>query len=459
MKNHVKRLALLIMSAAIAVFFSSASTQGLNNAAAPQGESAALQSVTAVKDETVFALLKNDGSVDGIYVSNRIETPSDGIYTDLGDYSEVVPMAVGVVPVFGRNSVSFELTENPSGFTYNGKLKEGQLPVVVAITYKLNSQITDADKLIGASGDIEINVKITQNESCREELRSRFAAQLRLTLDLTRCTNINISGAASAIAGNTQTITATMLPGASLDAAVSFKANDFRMDGISVIMSAFSSSVIDLSAFGLDAASLAGLGDKTAALESGARNYLDGVSQLNTAAAQLSAGAGLVTSSTDDLTSGYATLKNGVLDIISVLEKLLPTLPQGQRTALSQTIGELRAGLDDFDSGLDSYCAAVLSSAGYINKLSDGLDELASQNDTLYSGITELTQGLGAFAQLLSVKDDASPFYSFAAPEAQVKSLSFVLQTKELNPEVKVYTPAASEDDKGFLGRLADLFR
>jgi X-X-X-Leu-X-X-Gly heptad repeat protein len=166
-----------------------------------------------------------------------------------------------------------------------------------------------------------------------------------------------------------------------------------------------------------------------------------------------------ITSSNDDLTGGYATLKSGVLSLISSFEAVLPTLPQAQQTALTLVISQLKSGLNEFETGLAKYTSAVSDSAGYVGGLSDGLSELNSQNETIYGGVTKLTGGLSALAELVSGRNDGAPIYSFASPAAQVKSLQFVLSTGELKPETKTYTPVNGEADKNFLDRFFDLFR
>lgn len=453
------RVALLCVVTLLLTLSLSGAYGHIKASAAPcVGVKQVLDSAQIRKDETVYAFLHSDGSVGGITVSSLVVTEVDGNYTDRGNYTEITPMSTGVVPVFGDGCVSFDVKASPSGFRYAGGLSGGELPVTVAMDYYLNGEEVDASALAGATGEVSISLKISPNPNCAELYAFRFLCCLEIPLDLTRCSGVVCSGGTAAVNGDTKTISAAVLPGASAAVTVSFKAADFSMDGIALTLTPFSYASLDLSAFGLSAESLSSSAEYAETLDKQLSEHVEGLKKLCAASEQLSSGMGTVVSGGDKLSADYTTLKNSVLSLISSIESTLPTLPQARRTALTLVISQLKTGLDDFGTALAQYRTAVTDSAGYLGELSDGLSGLGAQSDGVYGGFTALAEGLGTAADLLA-EEGSKPLYGFADPTAKVESLQFILETDGIQPELRTYTPSGGDGAENILNRFLDLFR
>ncbi|QNO15486.1 hypothetical protein HYG86_12270 [Alkalicella caledoniensis] len=90
------------------------------------------------KDETVYGILDNYGSVESVYVVNYFRVPVNGTYIDYGEYEYVENMTNTVKEIINGDEIKWTLNKNPEGFYYKGKMLSKELPWQVDIGYKLN---------------------------------------------------------------------------------------------------------------------------------------------------------------------------------------------------------------------------------------------------------------------------------------------------------------------------------
>ena len=77
------------------------------------------------------------------------------------------------------------------------------LPWDFDVSYKLNGVPTDGDKLAGANGLIEINVKATPNDNADLYYRNNMMLMVTVPVDMSKCYSVDADGAQIQSLGST----------------------------------------------------------------------------------------------------------------------------------------------------------------------------------------------------------------------------------------------------------------
>lgn len=359
------RSRIMIVTAVIMVFIMLAGlkSSGIKNssdlpitAAGASGNAAAAEDMieTISKDETVYALLNEDGSVRSIYVVNHVRVPRDGVYVDFGNYERVESLTEDIQPRVEGDRIIWDLKASYGDFFYQGQLRGGGLPWDFRIRYYLDGRSIKADDLAGKSGRVEMELQATPVESAQPCFRERFAMQIQVPVNLNRMTIVSAEGATQVIAGQINTLTYTVLPGASANFRVVMDARGFEMDSINIGISAVDfGNTLSAGVFGQ------GIEDLGQGLEDwvkGAEAFRDGLAELSNGTGQLSSGLHEVSSGSTELSKGLE--------------------------GLSQGMGQLDASLESLSGGSGS--------------IRDGLSEMAANGESILAGYQQLAQGIQA---------------------------------------------------------------
>lgn len=394
-----------------------------------------------IKDETVYANLSADGSVEQLQVVSRIDTPLPGRYTDYGQYTGVINLSGGEKPQISADEITWQLPGATAGFYYQGQLAEGELPFTLHIDYRLDGEAVSPEAIVGKSGSISISLEVKPNPKAAAYFRKNYVSQIQIPLDLDAARAISAPGAATVIVGKEATIAYTILPQAEAAYTLEFDTDKFELGAITITSSPFDpESIIDIdtkeivdglgemnrgmeemiagtsklkgglsaldSSVGEIAAGAAQLAEGPTALAAGIKEYSAGASLIYEQAQRLDAGSSSLSSQGANLRSGYdalATGINGALNqMFAELAPLLESLPPEQQQALAarqaEMAAELEAQLGQFGSGLRSYTSGVSQAAQGVGELTQGLGQYASQGQNLAAGADELAAGANAMA-------------------------------------------------------------
>lgn len=339
-----------------------------------------------IKDETVYANLNADGSIEHIYVVNRIETKEEGVYTDYGHYTSVLSLSSNQQPVIAGDEIRWQKTDDV--IYYQGQLDQGELPFTFALAYTLNGDSVAAQEAIGKSGTIAINISVLSNEKAKDYFRENYVAQIQIPLNLEKAVNIVAPGAVSVITGKTANLAYTVLPGQKASFTLQFDTDKFQLEPIT-----FACTPFDISTFNINTPEIAdGLGQLT-----------DGLDQLIGGSKQLKQGLGDLAIGLDDLSEGANQVAEGTSALagnIPVLLNGVGGLQQGA-LALNAGIGQLSIGagewatrVADLATGVEGYTAAAWQIHGKAQALDTGLSQLSSQGEELSSGYAGLAAGM-----------------------------------------------------------------
>ena len=198
-------------------------------------------------DETMYVNLDYYGRVDKINVVKGVGLNGRTEFTDYGTYENVINMSNSIEPVLGDGMVTWQLPEDQRGrFYYKCAVDKGMmvLPWDFDVSYKLNGVPMDGDKLAGASGLIEINVKAEPNDNAGEYYRNNMMLMVAVPVDMSKCYSVEAEGSQTQNLGETTAVVFTALPGEDGDYTVRIGTDSFETIG--VIMAMVPGTVEDL---------------------------------------------------------------------------------------------------------------------------------------------------------------------------------------------------------------------
>ena len=198
-------------------------------------------------DETMYVNLDYYGRVDKINVVKGVGLNGQTEFTDYGTYENVINMSNSIEPVLGDGLVTWQLPEDQRGrFYFKCSVDKGMmvLPWDFDVSYKLNGVPMDGDKLAGASGLIEINVKAEPNDNAGEYYRNNMMLMVAVPVDMSKCYSVEAEGSQTQNLGETTAVVFTALPGEDGDYTVRIGTDSFETIG--VIMAMVPGTVEDL---------------------------------------------------------------------------------------------------------------------------------------------------------------------------------------------------------------------
>lgn len=326
---------------------------------------------TQKKNETVYINLGEYGDVAEINIYSKCILNGTENILDYTNYSEVTNLT-------NRNEYAKsgdELNWNVSGekiFAYTGKVGEeyfNLIPWNFNIIYKLNGVETTKDKLIGASGLVEIDIEINANEEANEYYKNNYILEITGEYDMSEYLSLESEDAMITENGNSKTLMFIVLPGQSTELKIEIGTEDFQMDGITMAMVPLSGDLLNEMAELVEEKNK--MEDALEAMNSSTDVVLNSLYGMNSGLKGISA--------------GVTELKNGVNDVhnlssprdedIEKLKQILTeTLPIIQNT--KEDLYNLRKTYETTIDSLNDLNDEVMNLADNINELNKELKEL-----------------------------------------------------------------------------------
>ena len=353
------------------------------------GFSAAAAGANTQKDENVYVNLKQDGSVDSIYVVNsfRLETETDIV--DYGKYDSVKNLTTDAELEKKGDTIT---AAAPAGnFFYQGNLKTKEMPWELTIRYYLDGKEMQAEELAGKNGSLKITIHVGKNDSVDEAFFENYLLQATVTMNMDTCSNLKAAGAAVGNVGISKQLVYNIMAGQEKDIVITADILDFEMDPIS-FQGVPMSFDLDRDTLSMDA-----LYDKTGEIKDAADEFSDG-------AAELSDGAGALKDGAADLKDGADSLKEGIESYADGAQSLgdgVDTLKDGTDD-LADGATELADGISSLKEGVDQLAGGYNGEEG----AAAGARKLAEGADKLKSGAGQLSDGISALVGMMSSLGD-----------------------------------------------------
>ena len=335
------------------------------------------------KEEVIYIGMDASGTVTDINVVNIFN--GSGSITDYGDYTCVKMLTTNDEISINADTVTFETDSDR--IYYQGTLSaDTALPWIISVKYYMNGIEFSADEIAGMSGELTIEIEISENTAYDGEcdFYNTFLLQMALTLDTDYASNIVAEGATQANVGSDKQLSYMVIPGMGLEAEITADVTDFEMPSIEINGVALSLA-LDID---------------SEELEDSVDEIIDAIEQLNDGAGELSDGAGEIESGAGELNSGVSALSSGAASLDSGIDELV----SGMET--------LKAGLDELDANSDELTEgseqilealeAIESALSAIDASSDELSQLSEASSLIQSGISELYSGILSLQSNLS---------------------------------------------------------
>ncbi|MBO4414841.1 MAG: hypothetical protein J5824_02525 [Lachnospiraceae bacterium] len=390
------------------------------------------------KDETVYVIAGNDGTVKKIIVSDWLKNMTGETFlsdeTGLTDIEEVKGED-HVYAMNGENSRVWDAEGND--IYYRGSI-EKELPVALKVSYYLDGQEITAEDLKGKSGELTIRYEYENKQYEMKTINGReekiyvpFAMLTGMILDNDVFTDVEVSNGKLVNDGNRTVVIGAALPG--------LREN-----------------------LGLEEDKMPEIADRFE-IKAHVENYEpamavtlatnDLFNKINTD--KLDTFDGL-TSSMDELTDAANQLMNGSSQLYEGLETLLEkagVLANGI-DALAEGSAQLKEGAEQLDAGIGQVKDGLTD-------LNDGLDTLVKNNDALNSGAKQV------FETLLATAQSQLTAAGVDVPELTIDNYSQVLEGVIATlDEDAVYAKAqetvraAVEEKRGFIeGQVTEAVR
>lgn len=401
------------------------------------------------KDESVYAVLGLDGSVNDVYVVNALYQ----IEKDYGTYRSVENLSN--LDILDYKEGTLTLPSYEDTFYYQGILDAPSLPWDIQIDYLLDGEPYEAKDLAGKSGELHILIKVQEGDASLRSFYDSYALQLSLALSNEVADGIEAPGATVVEAGGSKQIAYTVLPGQGADLELIAEVRNFEMSPMTI------NGVKMVFDFAVDTTTLTEqfteLKDAVTQLDSGAGDLLEGLSALSdglneyteglstyaqgvksysNGGTRLSEGLASIATGLSQLSSQNEALKTGVLALeqatfdqvngtIIQMGLPLPTLTkENYQTILSQdpSLAPMLAQIDQslqLTGGLVAYMDGVSQLSTGTTELSYGLDTyidsastLASSANQLYLAAVEINDGLKALRDGMDEYKDGTAEFS-----------------------------------------------
>lgn len=420
-----------------------------------------------VKDETVYAMLNSDGSVDQEIVSSWLHN-DNGIRNikEQLDLSNVKNVKSDEKPEVSGKTYTWNADSND--IYYEGTSTK-TLPVQVRVTYKLDGKEISGKDLIGKSGKLEIHISLKNTQSKTVNVNGRqtrihpfYMGAGVLDLSTDHFSNVKCENGKVLSEGNNTMVAFISVPGLQDtlescgvtgakelpmqdDITITCEAKDFELGPIMFAMTP-EVPVDKLK----DINSMDDLTKGLDELTNASAQLLNGTSQLSEGTATFQGKMQELVNGVPTLTNGVSALKNGTQELVSGSTRLysgLQDLHTGMNQAKEGTakLNKATDGLGTLVSGVDEINTNMQALA---KGLQDGSNELnASLSDEM---LKNLTDGLGNVSALQEMfeKDQQHVAQAAADLEAALTSTDVDNAAGKLG-ETAEYLKKKAFNDKG----------
>ena len=333
------------------------------------------------KEENVYINLKDDGSVEGIYVVNEFDAGNQTTITDYGKYSSVLNLSTNEEIKVNGDMITFNTDANGM-FYYQGNMESTKIPWNIDISYYLDDKEVQASSLAGKSGKLKIAISIKDNEDMEDTFFDNYLLQMTATFNSEKCKDIVSEQATIANVGDTKQLTYTILAGGNSEFTIEADVTDFEMDPITINAVPMNISIDDID--------VSDLKDSLIKLRDGVAKIDDGSSDLYSGSKDLSSGTKSLLDGTNSLSSGAEKLQNGS----KTLKEAMDTL-NSNSFSLTNGSKEVLNALNTINSALDSLNEAsnqVQQLVEGSNEFASGMKKLAEKNNDLYNKVNPILE-------------------------------------------------------------------
>jgi len=348
------------------------------------------------KDETVYVLAGNDGSVKKIIVSDWIKNAlSKNSISDKSNLKNIENVKGDEKYTLDNDNMTVWDAEG-NDIYYKGDI-EKELPVGLSVSYKLDGKTVSADKIKGKSGKVTIRFDYDNRQfetvtidGKSEKIYVPFAMLTGMLLDSDTFRNVEVSNGKIINDGNRTAVIGLALPGLQ---------NNLGIDKEKLDIPDYVEIIADVKKFKLGTTVTIATNELFNELDTSKLNKID---EIINNVSELSSGMNQLIDGSSALYGGLDTLLSKSSELISGINQMA----DGTK-ALKEASTQIDGGVGDLKDGISS--------------LSMGLSKLSENNETLNGGAKQV------FETLLSTANTQLSANGISACELTIDNYSEVL--------------------------------
>lgn len=195
--------------------------------------------VEATYDEAYYATMDYYGNLlQGSVVKSYIMNGQSSI-TDYGQYDEVINLTDTTKAKTTAATAQFDFGKKvPGHFYFEGRTAAPfyALPWTTEIHYRLNGVMTEAEKLAGKQGMVDILLDFTPNENASEYARNNYVMAATAIFNQDDILSLEAEGAQVQLVGNLRLVLFMVMPGEEQHFKISVGSDSFEFGGMTFLM-------------------------------------------------------------------------------------------------------------------------------------------------------------------------------------------------------------------------------
>ncbi|MDO4286199.1 MAG: hypothetical protein Q4C40_00575 [Eubacteriales bacterium] len=393
-------------------------TAGVLSALVACGALTPAMAASITKNETVYATLQPDGTVEHQTVSDWLHSDKGlNNFADVSDLEDITNVKGDETP--SRNGSKLTWNINGNDVYYQGT-STGTMPIEAAITYTLDGKEVDASELEGASGHLVIKTVLKNNETRQVIVDGKeytickpYFTVIGTNLSTDHFSNVKAKDGKVETDSNNQIVGFLAMPGmkeiyGDLLGDEFTALTDMMLDEVTIecdmkdgemptLYFACAGNLNDLDADDLE------MDDALDSLD----ELKDATQQLIDGSEELAEGCATLDEKLGELSSSYVAFHDGIIDATSgagMLDDGAAQLASGMNT-LSLGSTALADGVSKLDDGAKSVAAGAKQVDDGASNLSGGLNTLKKNSASLSEGSQQLVSGLNKLAASMGTDD------------------------------------------------------
>ena len=383
-------------------------------------------------DETMYVNLDYYGTVRDANVVKGISTSKNIRYQDYGTYSKVLNMSNDEALDLTEQGVSFNVDGNGKKFFFQGTIptEDLELPWNVDVKYKLNGVPVEAEALRGASGLVELDVKVTPNDAASDYLKDNMLLSVIIPAD-DSVYSVDAPGSQTQSVGDITGVAFTALPGEEKEFVARLGTDSYKSIGVIIMMMPATLDSFDnitdiknLKDTWKDSGdalydSLNQLLDVTTSLRTEMNGLKQSLNAAESARSRISGAKAGVFGATDEALAS-------VMDLSVSVQKMIPYLSTAQ-TALSEvnqdvnamvdTLGDMTESIHTLYRGLNRLEDGAYGVKADMSDLSSALEKIRKDQETFEGHLDHFYDTIDKILDWLDPGKSAYELFGFDADE------------------------------------------
>lgn len=374
------------------------------------------------KNETVYVVLNNDGSVKDERLVNWVYgTSNEKNWIDYGNYSAILNMTSEDKPDIEKDKIIWPMTLLESGDLYYQGITDKELPVEISIRYFLDGKEIKGEELAGKSGNLKIIFKIknglNHNEQISytdyngiqkeyyEECYTPLLVQISLTANTKIFSDIVAENATKVVAGEEMTISFGSYPYPEEEFSIEMKGENIELDPISITVIPQEIPFPDI---GGTEENLLKMIDGLQEMEDGSLDIRDGLDEMIDKADEFKDGSQDLVDAISEINHGVYSLYDNSGEIEKGFSELLSGTKQLQEESITLVNGlaEINRSSSAIGGALNNSASGLAVISSNTGTLSSGLSGILTNHASLVAivqGLVSSDPGNATYQQLLAI--------------------------------------------------------